>query len=239
MAQRKKINLVRFDQVGLCYDQNRWIFHNLNFSLNAGEFYFLTGASGVGKSSLLRLIYRDVKPTQGIVRVFGRNVDTIRTKELPPFRQRMGLVFQNGRLLDNLSAIDNVALGLRVIGENWKAARKRAAELLDWVGLGDHMNNLPPTLSDGQRQRTAIARAVIARPLMLLADEPCGNVDEDTAYKIMPLFEELSRKGTLVIYATHNRRLLSHFNYPELYIEGGQLIISDSYERESLNTKRG
>lgn len=233
MRKRKKVNIVRFDQVGLCYPKNRWVFHNLNFSLNTGEFYFLTGSSGVGKSSLLKLIYRDISATQGTVRVFGRNVETIRNHELPLFRQRMGLVFQNGRLLDHISTIDNVALGLRVMGNGWKKSRKQAAELLDWVGLGDHMDALPPTLSDGQRQRTAIARAVISRPLMLLADEPCGNVDEETSYKIMPLFEELSNKGTLVIYATHNRRLLSHFKYPELYIESGQLIVGNNFEQKT------
>jgi cell division transport system ATP-binding protein len=154
---------------------------NLSFSLRIGSFHFLTGASGVGKTSLLKLIYRGILPTQGTVRVFGKDVSRIRASTLPIFRQRIGLVLQDGHLLPHLSIVDNVALALTITGVKLKLARGQAVELLQWAGLGDYLKSSPAILSDGQKQRVAIARAVITRPLILLADEPTGHLDHEAA----------------------------------------------------------
>lgn len=224
----QSVEMVRFENLCLRYGENYPIFRNLNFSFHGGAFYFLTGASGVGKTSLLKLIYRELLPTEGKVTVFGRDIATLASSELPEFRQRMGLVFQDCRLIDSLNLMDNVCLPLRILGTSQKRARIYAHELLEWVGLSTHLLEFPPSLSDGQKQRVAIARAVITRPLILLADEPTGNVDEGAAFKLMYLFEELNKMGTTVIFATHNRAIVNEFAYPELALERGSLhLIGD------------
>ncbi|MBX9697434.1 MAG: ATP-binding cassette domain-containing protein [Alphaproteobacteria bacterium] len=215
--------MVRFDNVSLRYGEGYPVFRSLNFSFSAGSFYFLTGASGVGKTSLLKLIYRELQPTEGAVTVFSRDLSTLTQAELPHFRQRMGLVFQDCRLIDTLNVLDNVCLSLRILGTAHKRAKIYAHELLEWVGLSTHLYEYPSSLSDGQKQRVAIARAVITRPLMLLADEPTGNVDETAAFKLMYLFEELNKMGTTVILATHNRAIVNEFAYPELMLDRGHL----------------
>lgn len=199
------------------------MFYNLNYSFFAGTFYFLTGPSGAGKTSLLKLIYRGLKPSEGKVNVFGRDVNALTTSELPSFRQRMGLVFQECRLIDHLPVLDNVALALKINGTDTKQSRSYAKELLHWVGLGEHLNAIPLQLSDGQRQRVAIARAVITRPLLLLADEPTGNLDVHSAHRLMSLFEELNKMGTSIVLATHNQALVSAFPYIELKLHQGQI----------------
>lgn len=226
---RSASEIVRFDRVGLSYQTGHHVFYDLNYTFFANGFYFLTGASGVGKTSLLKLIYKNVLPTDGVVSVFGKNVADISEKERSVFLQKIGLVFQNCKLIDHLNVLDNVALAMKISGADLKKSRSYARELLHWVGLGDHLNNLPAQLSDGQRQRVAIARAVITRPLLLLADEPTGDVDDHTAFKMMNLFEELNKIGTTLIVATHNRQLVSSFSYPELHLHQGQLILASGY----------
>ncbi len=221
--RRQSVEIIKFDHVGLHYAPGHAIFYDLNYSFFAGTFYFLTGPSGAGKTSLLKLIYRAFKPSEGKVSVFGRDVTTLSTSELPNFRQRMGLVFQDCRLIDHLSVLDNVALALRISGTDTRRARDYAKELLHWVGLGDHLNHIPLQLSDGQKQRAAIARAVITRPLLLLADEPTGNLDVHSAHRLMSLFEELNKMGTSIVLATHNQALVSAFPYIELKLYQGQI----------------
>jgi cell division transport system ATP-binding protein len=143
--------------------------------------------------------------------------------ELPGLRRRIGTVFQDFRLLDHLSVVDNVALPLRVQGTDERQVREHAAELLAWVGLGEHLDALPPTLSGGQKQRVAIARAVIGRPQLLIADEPTGNVDDRIAIRLMRLFEELNRLGTTIVIATHNLQLVRESRHPELVLDAGTL----------------
>ncbi len=220
---KKPVEIVKFENVSLNYPTGHPVFYNLNYTFYKGGCYFLTGASGAGKTSLLKLIYSGERATKGQVSVFGKEITSLNPQELPLFRQKMGLVFQDCRLLSHLSALDNVALAMTLTNHNAKKSRAYATELLNWVGLGDHLHNLPDALSDGQKQRVAIARAVITRPLLILADEPTGNVDDDNAYKLMMLFEELNKIGTTIIMATHNRALVSSFNYPELYLHKGQL----------------
>ncbi len=155
--------------------------------------------------------------------LFGRQIGRVTRRELPALRRRIGVVFQDFRLLDHLSAFDNVALPLRVAGEREGEIRRNVTELLSWVGLADELQSLPPTLSGGQQQRVAIARAVVGRPELLLADEPTGNVDDTIAVRLMYLFEELNRLGTTVIIATHNQSLVDRFDHPQLRIAEGRV----------------
>ena len=195
----------------------------------------MTGKSGAGKTSLLKLLYRDVRPTCGHVRVFGYDLEELSYSDLSIFRQHIGLIFQNCRLIPSLSIVDNVALSVHIGGSRYQRSCSYAKELLDWVGLSDHLLSFPAALSDGQKQRVAVARAVVRRPALLLADEPTGNLDEDNALRLMALFEELHRMGTTVILATHNNDLLRHFPYPQLMLKSGNLTISSpsAYQKKA------
>ncbi|AIK96006.1 cell division ATP-binding protein FtsE [Candidatus Odyssella acanthamoebae] len=236
IQRRQPIEIVRFDQVGLVYPGGHRVLHGLSQSFNVGSFTFLTGVSGAGKTSLLKLMYRGVRSTEGTVRVFSKDVNRITNTELPQYRQRIGIVFQDCKLFSHLNVIDNVALALKVSGTDVKTARTHAKELLQWVGLGQHLYEMPYTLSDGQKQRVAIARAVITRPLLLLADEPTGNLDHESGYRLLRLFEELNKIGTTVILATHNKALIAEFPYPEVELHQGRLI---SVSNQSTKVSHG
>jgi len=205
------------------YGTGEEILRNISFDLTPGSFHFLTGPSGAGKSSLLKLMYLAERPTHGWIQLFGEDVTALSHHALPALRRRIGIVFQDFRLLDHLSAMENVSLPLRLAGAKKKQTAEHVAELLKWVGLTDQINAKPPTLSGGQKQRLAIARAVISRPSLLLADEPTGNVDEQSAMRILHLFEELNKIGTTVIIATHNEALVGRFQHPQLHLENGEL----------------
>ncbi len=200
--------IVHFDNVGLRYGTDREVLSDVSFTLFPGSFYFLTGASGAGKTSLLKLLYLALRPSRGMIRMFGADAITLPRDRLPALRRRIGVVFQDFRLVPHLSAFDNVALPLRVAGMAEKDLLKPVAEMLDWVGLSGRMEARPATLSGGEQQRVAIARAVIGRPEMLVADEPTGNVDPEMAVKLLRLFEALNRLGTTVVVATHDVHLL-------------------------------
>ena len=200
--------IVQFDNVGLRYGTDREVLSNVSFTLFPGRFYFLTGASGAGKTSLLKLLYLAQRPSRGAIRMFGTDVITLPRDRLPAYRRRMGVVFQDSRLVDHLSAFDNVALPLRVAGVREADLQAPVADMLEWVGLAQRADARPATLSGGEQQRVAIARAVIGRPDMLVADEPTGNVDPEMALKLIRLFEALNRLGTTVVVATHDVHLL-------------------------------
>lgn len=200
--------VVQFDAVGLRYGTDREVLSDISFTLYPGSFYFLTGASGAGKTSLLKLLYLAQRPSRGMIRMFGTDAITLPRERLPGFRRRLGVVFQDFRLVPHLSAFDNVALPLRVAGVAEKDLVKPVADMLEWVGLADRMQARPAQLSGGEQQRVAIARAVIGRPEMLVADEPTGNVDPEMAIKLLRLFEALNRLGTTVVVATHDVHLL-------------------------------
>ena len=185
--------IVRFENVGLRYGLGPEVLKDVNFALQKGSFHFLIGESGAGKSSLLKLIYLALKPSRGLISLFGHDIATTPRPDLPALRRRVGVVFQEFKLLNHLSAYDNVALPLRVAGARESVVKKHVSELLAWVGLEQHMQARPPTLSGGQQQRVSIARAIIARPRLLLADEPTGNVDDVMGFRLMHLFEELNR----------------------------------------------
>ena len=201
--------IVKFDNVGLRYGTDPEVLSDLSFTLFPGSFYFLTGASGAGKTSLLKLLYLAQRPSRGSIRMFGKDMITLPRARLPDFRRRLGVVFQNFRLVPHLSAFDNVALPLRLSGTDEAKVLKAVSDMLEWVGLSHRAQAIPATLSGGEQQRVAIARAVIARPQMLIADEPTGNVDPEMALKLLRLFEALNnRVGTTVIVATHDVHLL-------------------------------
>jgi len=208
MSSENPGEIVQFDNVGLRYGIDREVLTDLSFSLYKHSFYFLTGASGAGKTSLLKLLYLAQRPSRGSIRMFGTDAITLPRERLPGFRRRLGVVFQDFRLVPHLSAFDNVALPLRVAGVPEQDVTRPVADMLEWVGLADRMAARPATLSGGEQQRVAIARAVIGRPDLLVADEPTGNVDPEMALKLLRLFEALNRLGTTVVVATHDVHLL-------------------------------
>jgi len=226
--------VVRFENVGVRYGVGPEVLRDINLHIEPGSFYFLTGASGAGKSSLLKLMYLALLPSRGCIQVFGEDISRTDRRKLPELRRRIGVVFQDFRLLSNLSIFDNVALPLRIAGDDEKRTRNNVAELLDWVGLGARLNDSPGTLSGGEQQRVAIARAVISKPALLLADEPTGNVDDRIAYRLLRLFEELHRTGTAVVVATHNDALVRRFSHPVLVLADNMLHTPVDKERDSM-----
>jgi cell division transport system ATP-binding protein len=225
---RRRLNasgsIVQFDNVGLRYGTGSETLSDLTFSLKAGGFYFLTGPSGAGKTSLLKLLYLALRPSRGVIRLFGEDIVTMPRPRLPGFRRRIGVVFQEFRLVPHLSAFDNVALPLRVAGVEDKDLEKPVQEMLAWVGLADRASARPATLSGGEQQRVAIARAVIGRPELLVADEPTGNVDPEMALRLLHLFDSLNKLGTTVIVATHDLHLLARIHRAEmLRLDRGQI----------------
>jgi cell division transport system ATP-binding protein len=215
--------LVLFENVNLRYGDGPAILQQVSFTLAPGSFHFIVGASGAGKSSLLRMMYLAQKPTTGRVNLFGQEIDQLKRHDRPLLRRRVGVVFQDFRLLPHLSALDNVALPLRVAGVAENKIRDHVTELLKWVGLAEQVDALPFTLSGGQQQRVAIARAVITRPSLLLADEPTGNLDDAIAVRLMYLFGELNKVGTTIVVATHSERLVQQFSHRQLRIEQGHV----------------
>jgi cell division transport system ATP-binding protein len=203
------------------------ILRDLSFQIAPRSFQFLTGPSGAGKTTLIRLIFLSLKPTRGLITVFNRDAASLTKTELPALRRRIGVVFQDFRLLDHLTTFENVALPLRVLGNEESSYRADVVELLRWVGLGDRMHAFPPVMSGGEKQRAALARALIGKPEILLADEPTGNVDPPLARRLMRLFVELNRLGTSVVIATHDINLMNQFNARRLVIEEGRLTVYD------------
>lgn len=199
------------------------VLHDISFELNNGDFRFLTGPSGAGKTSLLKLLYLAHRPSRGKISMFGNDIAETERKELPALRRRIGVVFQDFRLINHLTSFENVALPLRIAGKQLDDYRADVTELLTWVGLGDHINAKPSSLSGGEQQRVAIARAVVAKPDLLLADEPTGNVDAEIGIRLLRLFLELNKLGTTVVIATHDRYLVDAIGAPELHLTGGTL----------------
>lgn len=231
----KEDPIISFENVMLQYDDGAPILKNISLSFYKKSFHFLMGASGAGKTTLMRLLYGGIKPSSGSLKIFGNDVSLVSQNDLCKLRQKIGVVFQDFNLLNHLTVLENVALPLKVTGVSPENRERQAKEILDWVGLGGHFNTLPDTLSGGQKQRVAIARAVITRPEILLADEPTGNVDDQIANKLMNLFYGMHRMGTCVIVATHCEHLVEKFHYNEMRIENGQVTTQKRFQ----NSKGG
>jgi cell division transport system ATP-binding protein len=215
--------VVRFENVGLRYGLGPEVLRDLSFRIEPHSFQFLTGPSGAGKTSLLKLLFLSMKPTRGLVTLFGHDISVLNKDALSALRRRIGIVFQDFRLLDHMTTYENVALPFRVAGRDESTFRDEVVELLNWVGLGERMEALPPVLSGGEKQRAAIARAVIGRPQLLLADEPTGNVDPNLAQRLLRLFVELNKSGTSVVIATHDIALMDQYDARRLVLHEGRL----------------
>ncbi|ACJ00553.1 cell division ATP-binding protein FtsE [Rhodospirillum centenum] len=215
--------MVRFENVGLRYGTGPEVLRDISFELAAGSFHFLTGPTGAGKSSLLKLLTLSERPSRGLVSLFGQQLSTLPRGTLPELRRRIGVVFQDFRLLDHMTVFDNVALPLRIAGTGDRRIQEAVTDLLAWVGLGDRMHLLPPVLSGGQKQLVAIARAVVTSPQLIVADEPTGNIDREMSHKIMRLFIEMNKLGTTVVVATHDMYLVDRLQKPVLELYEGKL----------------
>ncbi|MDX2143201.1 MAG: ATP-binding cassette domain-containing protein [Rhodospirillaceae bacterium] len=216
---------VQLEGVSFRYGQGIDIFSDLTLTLPARSMHFLTGPSGAGKTSLLSLLYLAKLPSAGRLRLFGQDVMRASRARRAKIRRSLGVVFQDFRLLEHLSAFDNVALPLRVAGVAENTIRENVSELLRWVGLDGMFDAPPAVLSGGQKQRVAIARAVVGRPKLILADEPTGNVDDAIGERLMQLFVELHKLGACVIIASHNERLVGRFPYPRLHLDRGVISV--------------
>ena len=222
--------MIRFENVGMRYDVGPEVLQDLTFELAPGSFRFLTGPSGAGKTSLLRLLFLGARPSRGTVVLFGEDMSRVARERLALLRRKIGIVFQDFRLVDHLSARENVALPLRIAGAAREDIDTSVEQMLEWVGLAHRMDVRPSMLAGGERQRVAIARAVIGRPDLLLADEPTGSMDSDNGARVLRLFESLNRLGTTVVFATHDERLVAGYPYPCFRLDGGRLLHADRQE---------
>lgn len=241
MAGAQPPKIVDLQNVQLTYDGDAQVLRNANMVMREGDFRFLTGASGAGKTSLLKLIYLAHQATSGRVALFGQDIGALPPDHLPTLRRRIGVVFQEFRLLDHLTAFENVALPMRVMGHKEGAYRNDVIDLLKWVGLSHRIDARPPALSGGEKQRVALARAIVSKPDLILADEPTGNVDPEMGAKIMQLLIELNKLGTAVIVATHDLGLVRALKQKILRLKDGEVTlhqpladIVDSAERPPL-----
>lgn len=216
--------MLKFENVGMRYGSGDEVLKDLNFHLEAGSFHFLTGPSGAGKTSLLKLLYLAHKPSRGLINFSGKDIATQSRENLPKIRRRIGIVFQDFRLFEHMTAFENVALPLKIHGARDEQIKDHVQELLAWVGLKDKYNVLPSTLSGGEQQRVAIARALINKPDLLLADEPTGNIDPEMGRKIMHLFVELNKLGTTTVLATHDQNFVKTMGASVLMLERGRVM---------------
>lgn len=229
--------MIHFENVGMRYGMGAEVLKDISFNLKPGSLHFLTGASGAGKTSLLKLLYLALRPSRGKIKMFKEDVAQATRHDLPRFRRKIGVVFQDFRLLDHLTAVENVALPLWIAGGTGDEIEEHVEELLSWVGLEGRMKSRPPTLSGGEKQRVAIARAVIKRPDLLLADEPTGNVDPAIAKRIMHLFVELNKLGTTTVIATHDMALIKEVKADRFHLHNGYLHLIRHGEAEPEGLK--
>jgi len=216
-------HIISLERLGIRYGRGSEILTDVNFDLERGSFSFLTGASGAGKSTLLKLIGLDMRPTRGLISLFGQATENMSARNIQVMKRKIGFIAQDAALIDHLNIFENVALPLRVSGQKRTSYFDDVRELLRWVGLGERLAHFPPTLSGGEKQRVALARAVITKPDLLLADEPTGNVDPAMGQRLLRLFLEMNRGGTTVLIATHDESLLAGIRADTYRLKGGAL----------------
>jgi cell division transport system ATP-binding protein len=216
--------MIRFYHVDKAYRKEAPALSDVTLTVQPRQFCFVTGPSGAGKSTLLKLIIREERPSSGQILVTGRNLATLTQRQLPTFRRRLGVVFQDFRLIPTKTIYENVAILLTIQGVPAREKKRRAFEALQWVGLQGRMNSFPEELSGGEQQRVAIARALINRPVILLADEPTGNLDPEMAREILRLFKEVNASGTTVLVATHDKQLIATSGGRVILLDRGRLV---------------
>jgi len=216
--------MIHFYHVTKRFDAYSTALHDVTFHLEKGEFAFLTGPSGAGKSTLLKLILRQIRPTEGQIVVNGRNLNAMRRRHLPYFRREIGMVFQEFKLIERMTVFENLSFILTVIGLSAAEHKKKAYSALRAVGLQHKMNYYPLQLSGGEQQRVAIARALINDPLMLIADEPTGNLDPDMAHEVLEIFNAANLRGSTVLLATHDRDLIERSNRRVVALDHGRIV---------------
>ena len=220
-------SIAKLESVSLKYEDGPKILDSINLEIREGSFHFLAGASGSGKTSLLSMLYLAILPSEGIVKLFDYNILEEKRIKLAKIRHKIGVVFQDFRLLDHLSVFDNVALPLRILKSSEEEIEDDVRDLLSWVGLDKLSYSYPPMLSGGQKQMVAICRSIITKPKLLIADEPTGSIDEEIASRLMQLFIELNKIGTTIIIATHNDRLVKKYDFPQFYIKNKNILLND------------
>jgi len=215
--------MIKLHRVTKYYENKIPAINDINLSIIKGDFVFVTGASGAGKTTLIKLIFSSEKPNSGEIVVNSENITRMSPKEIPYFRRKLGVVFQDFKIIQNRSVYDNVAFPLNIIGTRGKLVKKKVWQVLKWVGLLQKKDSLPLHLSGGEQQRVAIARAIINNPLLLLADEPTGNLDPKLSYEIMKLFKAINARGTTVVIATHDKNTALKFSKNIITLDRGKL----------------
>lgn len=206
------------------YDNGVIALNSININIDHGEFVYIVGPSGAGKSTFVKLIYREEKPTKGTIIIDDTDLSKLKEREVPYLRRKVGVIHQDFKLLPKLTVYENVAYALEVIGENPKNIRNLVMEVLELVGLKNKARQIPDELSGGEQQRVSIARAIVNRPKIVIADEPTGNLDPDTSWGIMRIFEEINSRGTTIIMATHSKEIVNTIKRRVVAIEGGRIV---------------
>lgn len=216
--------MIEFRNVSKVYNNGTEALHNINLKVEKGEFVFIVGSSGAGKSTFLKLITCEERPNEGQVLIDGQNISHIRKGKIPYVRRKMGLVFQDFRLIDHMTVYDNVAFAMRVVGASPKAIKKRVPYILGLVGLQHKAKHYPTEMSGGERQRVGLARALVNNPSMIIADEPTGNIDPALSYEIVDLLSAINERGTTVLMVTHEHSLVKHFHKRIIQIHSGEIV---------------
>ncbi len=220
--------VIEFSGVSKTYITGTHALEDVNIKINKGEFVFVVGSSGAGKSTFMKLIMREEKPSTGKIMVNGFDLTKMKRKDVPKLRRTMGIVFQDFRLIPNLNVFENVAFSMRVVGASNRAIRKNVSRVLNMVGLGHKARSMPVELSGGEQQRVGLARALVNRPSLIIADEPTGNVDPNMSYEIVELLTEINRRGTTILMVTHEHQLVRDFNQRVVMIDKGHIIADNS-----------
>ncbi|MDQ0191352.1 cell division ATP-binding protein FtsE [Alicyclobacillus cycloheptanicus] len=220
--------MIEMQDVWKVYPNGTAALNGISVKIDKGEFVYVVGPSGAGKSTFIKLMYRETRPTKGHIFVNGFNIERLKDRKVPLLRRNIGVVFQDFKLLPKLTAYENVAFALEVIGASHRQVKRRVGDALDWVGLGDKMHMLPSQLSGGEQQRVAVARSLVNNPAVIIADEPTGNLDPDTSWGIMKLFQRINERGTTIVMATHNRDIVNTMRKRVIAIEAGQIVRDES-----------